>query len=199
MREAIRREIVKALTGFNAAERRKATKERNKIKHRKFSKERRITSENRKKRFKTVAVEPQDPYVPFPGPFPVLVEPLYTIVRQIEDAPPKMTCPKCLNTGFARKRIRRTDDECFCIPPNRLPKAISIETQDGDSPNPYPFGLAMGSRMFRDLVEQGPTPLIVTGEQFAVQPLPRTYWLRLNRKRKAVAKEWGLQEAEIAA
>jgi hypothetical protein len=199
MREAIRREIVKALTGFNAGERRNATKERNKIKRRNVSKERRITSENRKKRFKTVAVEPQNPYVPFPGPFPVPVRPLYTIVRRIEDAPPKMTCPKCLNTGFAGGRIHRTEDECFCTPPKNRQKAVSIETQDGDSRNPYACGLVTGSRMFRDVVEQGPVPLISTGEQFAVQPLSRTYWLCLNRRRKAVAKESALQEAEAAA
>ena len=199
MREAIRHEIVKALTGVNAAERRNATKERNKIKRRNVSKERRITSENQKKRFNTVAVEPQNPHVPFPGPFPVLVKPLYTIVRRIEDAPPKMTCPKCLNTGYAGRRIRRTDDECFCTPSKGRPKTIGIETQCCDSPNPYSWGLAMGSRMFRDLVEQGPVPLILTGEQFAVQPLPRTYWLRLIRKRNAVAKESVLQEGEIAA
>ena len=147
-----------------------------------------ITKKNRAKRIKAVQCEPS----------PVPANTLHAIVTRMEDAP-NITCAKCLNTGFTGGRIQRTDDECFCTPPNNHPKAIRIETQCGDSPNPYSFGLALGLRMLRDVVEQEPVPLILTGEQFVAQPQSRIYWLRLNLRRKAVAKKSALQEAEIAA
>jgi hypothetical protein len=140
-----------------------------------------ITKKKRKNRIKALAVQGKPP-----------------VTSRIEDAP-NMTCPKCLNTGFTGGRIKRTDDECFCTPPDRRPKGISIGKTYDDSPNPFQFDLALALRTFRDLVEQGPVPLILTGEQFVAQPRSRTYWLRINRKREAVAKESAHQEAEIAA